>query len=178
MNVSLISIRYAKAFFSLALEKEILAEVYSDVKQIAFQFNEVPHLQAILDSPVIKPTQKKDLFTQGFGKSINEITLKFLCLVIDNQREAMLKYILIDFDDLYKKHQGIKNVQMITAVPLEPTFEEIIKSTLTTDLNSKIEFSAVVKPELLGGFIIIVDGKMLDSSISNKLRLLKKSLLA
>lgn len=178
MNVSLISVRYAKALFGLAFEKQILADVYSDIQQINFQFAEVANFQAVLDSPIIKPTQKKELFIKGFGNSIHAITLDFLLLVIENQRESILKYILLDFEDLYKAHQGIKNVLMVTAVELDTKFVDDLKSIIAQELNSKIEFKAEVKPEVLGGFIIVVDGKMLDTTLLNKLRLLKKSLLA
>lgn len=178
MNASLISVRYAKALFELALEKGVLSEVYADVQSIIVQFKEVAALQAVLDSPIIKPSQKRELLVSGFGKSIHPLSMKFLLLLVENQREGLMKYILIDFEDLYKTHQGIKKVQMITAVSMSADFIKEIESFISKELNSKVEFYAEVNPNLLGGFIIIVDGKMLDTSISNKLRLLKKSLLA
>lgn len=178
MNAGLISIRYAKALLGLALEKNILERVYSDVKLIKDQYNAVANLSAILESPVVKPNEKKQLFIKGFEASINEFTLKFLLLVVENQRESLLKFILIDFEDLYKQHLGIKQVHLVTAVALDATFENMVKDTIAKELNTAIEFTIEVKPELIGGFIIIIDGKMLDTSISNKLRLLKKSLLA
>ena len=178
MNVSLITIRYAKALFSLALEKGLLAEVYGDVKLISHQFDSVANFQAVLDSPVIKPAQKRELFISVFGNNVNEITLKFMHILIANQREALLKSVLIDFEDLYKKHLGVKDVRMVTAVPLGADFEGTIKTFLTKELNSNIEFTTEIKPDLLGGFILVVDGKMLDTSLSSKLRLMKKSLLA
>ena len=178
MNASLISVRYAKALFELALEKGVVAEVYTDVQSIVVQFKEVATLQAVLDSPIIKQTQKRELLERGFAKSVHPLTMKFLLLLVENQREALMKYILIDFEDLYKVHQGIKKVQMITAVAMSATFIKEIEAFISKELNSKVEFYAEVNPNLLVGFIIIVDGKMLDTSISNKLRLLKKSLLA
>lgn len=178
MNVSLITIRYAKALFSLALEKSITEEIYGDVQLISHQFDSVANFQAVLDSPVIKPAQKRELLVSVFGKSVNEITLKFMHILIANQREALLKSVLIDFEDLYKKHLGVKDVRMVTAVPISADFEATIKSFLTKELNSKIEFTTEIKPDLLGGFILVVDGKMLDTSLSSKLRLMKKSLLA
>lgn len=178
MNVSLISVRYSKALFSLALEKGILEEVYRDVKDISHQFSAVANFQAVLDSPIIKPAQKREMFTTAFGTSVNTITLKFLLILIENQREAILKSVLIDFEDLYKKNLGVRDVKMITAVSLTEEFETTIKSILAKELGSNIEFTKEVKPELLGGFIIVVDGKMLDTSLSSKLRQMKKSLLA
>ncbi len=178
MNASLISVRYAKALFELALEKGVVAEVYTDVQSIIVQFKEVATLQAVLDSPIIKQTQKRELLESGFAKAVHPLTMKFLMLLVENQREALMKYILIDFEDLYKAHQGIKKVQMITAVAMSSTFIKEIEAFISKELNSKVVFYAEVNPNLLGGFIIIVDGKMLDTSISNKLRLLKKSLLA
>lgn len=178
MNVSLITIRYAKALFSLALEKGLLGEVYGDVKLISHQFDTVANFQAVLDSPVIKPAQKRELFSTVFESSVNSMTLKFMHVLIANQREALLKSVLIDFEDLYKKYLGVKDVRMVTAVPLDADFKDSIKSILAKELDSNIEFRTEVKPDLLGGFIIVVDGKMLDTSLSSKLRLMKKSLLA
>jgi F-type H+-transporting ATPase subunit delta len=97
--------------------------------------------------------------------------------MVDNKREALLASISRNFIDFYKEEKGIKSVKLYTATQLAEDYIERIKLSLEKELNAKIELNVRVRDHLIGGFILMVDGKMMDASIFNRLKELKNQLL-
>ncbi len=177
MDYSLISVRYAKALFLLCEEKNIVKKVYDDMILLDEQYKTVDSFREFIGNPVIKPAQKKKTLKAIFEQHVNETTLNFLHLLVENKREIMLDSIVRNFIDKYKAQKGIKSATIYTAIPLPKDYVEKVQSLLEEDLNCKIELTIGVKENLLGGFILMVDGKMMDASILTKLKALKNKLL-
>ncbi len=74
--------------------------------------------------------------------------------------------------------KGIKEVKLYTAAPFDEQQSEALLQFLKNQFKAPIELSVKVKPDLLGGFILTVDGKMADASMSTKLKEIKKQLLS
>ncbi len=178
MDHSLISVRYAKAIFGLSQEKNLVEQIYHDMVLLGSQCSNVPSFTEILKSPVISPNEKKKVFQSIFEKYISEITMNFLNVLIDNKREEFLSDIARNFVDFYKKQTGLKTVTLFTAFQLSDEYIDNIKILLEKELNAKIELNVNIREYLIGGFILMVDGKMLDVSIFNKLKALKRKLLS
>lgn len=90
----------------------------------------------------------------------------------------MLASIARNVVDFYKEERNIKSVALYTAVQLEEEHLLSIKNLLQNELDAKIDMTVRVRDNLIGGFILMVDGKMLDATIANKLKELKKKLLS
>ncbi len=178
MDHSLISVRYAKALFELSQEKSIVENVKNDMLLLADQCSKTPSFNDLLKSPVITPSEKKKAFQSIFKEYINEITMNFLYLIIDNQREELLADIARNFIDFYKKQTGLKTATIYTAFPLSDEYLVKVKDLLENELKADIELNINVQEHLIGGFILMVDGKMIDASIFNKLKVLKSKLLS
>lgn len=178
MDNSLISVRYANALFLLSEEKDIVDEVYNSMLIINNQCKNTPAFNELLDSPIIYPEQKKETLKSIFEKYVSEIILNFLGVIVDNKREPLLESISRNYIDYYKKRKGIKIATLYTAHKLEDTYISSINELLEKEFSAKIELSLVVQEHLIGGFILMVDGKMLDVSIFNKLKELKNKLLS
>lgn len=159
------------------MEKGKLDEVYNDVKLLTQNCAEDEDFCEFVKNPVIRPSNKKDLFKTVYGNVLNPITLKFLYLVIDNERENILDSIFRNFDSFYKKEKNIKTVTVYTAFDIDKTFRDEIKSLLAKELKCNIELKVVNRPELLGGFILKVDDKMVDASIKGKLKKIREQLI-
>ncbi|NPA36687.1 MAG: ATP synthase F1 subunit delta [Chlorobi bacterium] len=177
MNLSLVSVRYAKALFKLGVEKGITDDVYNDIKLLGSQFSDVEGFYEFVLSPVIKPSKKKELFENVFGKTLNPITLKFISLVIDNNRENILKSVFRDYSAFYKDSKGIKTATVYSAFEPDDAIRNKFKELIEKELNVKVELNVVVDPGLLGGFILKVDDKMIDASILGKLKKVKEYLI-
>ncbi len=178
MDYSLISVRYAKALFLLSQEKEIIETVYQDMILISDQLKDTESFREILKNPVIKPAQKKKSLTSIFEKYVHEITLRFLLVLVENKRESMLDSIARNFIDEYKDRKGIKSATIYTALPLTNDYTDKVQNLLEKEFKCKIELEVSVKENLLGGFVLMIDGKMMDASILSKLKALKNKLLS
>ncbi|MBN2166656.1 MAG: ATP synthase F1 subunit delta [Marinilabiliaceae bacterium] len=177
MNHSLIAVRYAQALFKIAREKGLENQIHDNMNLINKTLNESSDLKLFLLSPIQKNSEKKRVLTTLFQQFIHEISLKFLDLIVTKKRENFLQQIIIDYDTLYKQSRNIKSVIFITAVKLNENIVPEIKAIIEKAFESTIELTLKVDEQLLGGFVITVDGKLLDASIAHKLLNLKKKLL-
>ncbi len=178
MNTSLISVRYAKALFLLSKDKGVVEQVYTDMAVLLDYCNNVDEFNELLNSPVIKPGKKKKALKSIFDNRVNPLTLNFLTIMVNNKRESLLASIARNVIDFYKEEKKIKSVALYTAVPLEDAHLLSIKDLLQKELDAKIDMTVRVRDNLIGGFILMVDGKMIDATIANKLKELKKKLLS
>ncbi len=178
MNESLISVRYAKALFQLAIEKEISKAVFSDLKLIHDAFESSVDLRQFMMSPVFKTSLKKSIVIDLFGLKVNPVVIGFFNLIIDNGREIFLQRIIHSYNNFYYEHSNIKQVTLISATSQTRESLKEIKEKIAAQMSSGIELKAKTDKSLLGGFKLIIDGKLIDASFSGKLKKLKKQLLS
>ena len=177
MNDSKISVRYAKALFSLALEQNVIDEVKNDVLFIQRTWENVKEMRDFLESPIIKPSQKKTVIQEVFFNHVNKLTQSFLGLVLSNKRESYLAGISRVFVDFYKKHKGITSAVITTTQPIDMKVKTAIIEIIKKSHNANVELEEKIKPEIIGGFVLRIDDKQVDASISTQLKKLKKELL-
>ncbi|MBN1822475.1 MAG: ATP synthase F1 subunit delta [Prolixibacteraceae bacterium] len=177
MNESIITVRYAKAFFSLAKEKGMLDTLKADIETVMNVCNESVDFILFLDSPVVKTSKKIKLFTEIFSGSVHELTLKFLILIAENKRESYIPGVCRNFLGLTRENMGIKSAVMTTATELSEATTEKVKQILEKELKSKIELSGRVNPEILGGMILRIEDKQFDASLATQLKKVKTALL-
>jgi F-type H+-transporting ATPase subunit delta len=84
--------------------------------------------------------------------------------------------IVEEFNYLLNEHRGVKNAEIITAIPVDNTEKNILVQNLETLIGNKITADFKVDPNILGGMVAKVDGNLIDGSIRSKLELLKKSM--
>ncbi len=176
MNTSKISIRYAKALFELAKEKNLLEDIRKDLTLLK-TFFKVKDFQDFIESPIITPSQKKEIFHTLLGDQVQEITLSFIDLLVENKREAYLELMILDFFKFYREHFGIKEVELTTAIELDEEEKAKFKEFLKKALNSEIELVTKLRKDIIGGFILRIEDKMLDMSVSSRLKQIKKQLI-
>ena len=177
MNLSLVSVRYAKALFKLSVEKGITEEVYENIQLLLSNCTENTSFCEFVRSPVVKPSKKKKLFDDVFGKILNPVTLNFLKVVIDNNRELILDLIFRGYISFYKKEKNIKTVTLYSAFEMEDAYVERVRRLLIKEIGEPLELKTIKKEDLLGGFILKVDDKMVDASITGKLKQVKEHLI-
>ncbi len=177
MDQSKITVRYAKAFFSLGKEKGQLEELRKDIELIYTICTESADFKLLLESPVVKTSQKLKLMSSIFEGKIQELSLNFLQLITENRREIHLAGICRNILSLYKLDQDVRTVVMTSAVSLSPGIIDQIKSQLQEEFKATIELSEQVDPSLIGGFILRVDDKQVDASIATQLKKVKDNLL-
>ena len=177
MNESKISVRYAKALFQLGKEKNVLDTVVADMKLVDELCNTVKDFWLMVESPVIKTTQKRKTVKSVLENQIDAISLNFLDLVFQNRREIFIKDMVRNFLDLCRKDQGVVSAKLTTAVTLDEAGKSKLSEMLKKAFDSKIELEEVLDKDIIGGFVLRVDDKELDASVSNQLNQIKRALV-
>lgn len=175
MKHNRIPVRYAKALFSLAKDRELLDVIYKDIALVFKSCSEIEVLKSFLTSPVASVSQKRKALVEIFSGKVDALTLSFIELVACNKREIYLVEIARNFLDAYKKFHGIKTATITTATPLEEESRKMIVELIQKAFNNnKVELQEKTKESLIGGLIIRIDDNEVDASIAAKLMKLKR----
>ncbi len=165
--------RYAKSLLSLAKEKGLTQEVKADVALIGKTIDASKDLRLLLNSPVIREDKKNSILKEIFASQINELTLKFINLLTEKGRESTIEAICDAYTALYRDHNNILQVRIISAVKLEEATKNEIISKLS-DADKTLEVVEEINPELIGGFIVKIGDKQIDASVLGSFNKLKK----
>lgn len=176
MNINRITVRYAKALLSAAIELGVAHIVDKDITFVASKFNQAD-FKMFLENPTIRTSVKINVFREVFADKVNPLTIKFLELLTLNKRELYLSRIALNYSTTYRKSFNITQVQITTAVNVGEILKNEVSNTVSKTLNTTVELKETVEPEIIGGFIINIDDKQYDASIKNKLEKVKRELL-
>jgi len=176
MNDSKISVRYAKALFQAASEAKVLVQVMHDMEFIMSVYI-LADFRAVLDSPVVKTSDKKQVAGKLFSGKITSLSMSFIDMMLTNKRETYLPHIARNFKSLFKKNQGILSAEITSSKPIDKSQSEKFRSLLKEVFKSEIELEENIRPEILGGFILRVEDEQFDASVSSELTKIKKQLL-
>lgn len=172
--MSLSSHRYAKALLDLSEERTRAAEVASDMESLRKALASSRELHVFLASPVVKPYQKKKVLSQVFS-GLSELSQKFVDLVVDHGREANLSAIATSYLESYRRRQGTVSARVTSAVALSDAHRAQIESAIKASGAKSVELHEEVNPDLIGGLVVRVGGKQIDTSIAQTLRNLDRS---
>ncbi|MDR2888022.1 MAG: ATP synthase F1 subunit delta [Bacteroidales bacterium] len=176
MNESKISVRYSKALFDLALEKNILDSVGRDMLFIS-EVCKLPDAKELLVSPVIEPSQKNDVLHKIFEGNVEKATLSLIDLVIKNGRANFIPAIARVFVAETMKYKGITKSTLTTAVEIDAKVKQQIIDMISVTFKTKVELEENIDPAIIGGFILKIDDNYIDGSVRNKLKKIKKELI-
>jgi len=179
MNDGLIPNRYAKALYKLAAEQGDTASVYEQMKQLDKAYGTEAGLKKAVNNPFLEVADKMKLLCAASGAPKDGSSAKFMELVIKNNRIDFMRAIALSFMKQYRENNGIAKVEVVTATTLgDGEINKIIDVVKSQLGNKTIELSKSVNPNLIGGFIVDVDSKVLDASVKNQLEKLRLKLLS
>ena len=179
MTDSTVARRYAGALFSLSKKEGMDALVArgENLSELARLAREEPKLGAILKSPVISPAEKKALLDAILQKITDDrITRNFCDLLADKERLGALAEIADWYTFMLDDARGILRGRVTTAVSLRPERREEIKAALREKFGKDIELTFHVDPAILGGMVLAVGDKVMDSSLRAQLGVLRETL--
>ena len=169
-----IAIRYAEALLTAAEELHVLKNVSDDLTVIQRVIKESQEFRYFLKSPVIKKDKKQGVFKATFGSSVQPITLKFLCLLIEKEREDALPEAIEAFFRLQDEMLGIVHVSVKTAAELSPQQIAQIQQRFEAYSKKKVQLDLSLDKQLIGGFVARIGDTVFDGSVKQQLVLLRK----
>ena len=174
----LVSKVYGDALFEEAMEKNVLSQWYEEIGALRTIFLENPDLAQFLNHPqIIMEEKKKVVETIFFGK-LSEGLLGFLVTVIEKGRQNDMIPICDYFTDRVKAYKKIGVVKVTSALPLSEDQKKRVEERLleTTGFVS-LETEYAVDESLLGGLVIRIGDRVVDSSIKTRLEEIRRDLM-
>ena len=170
----LISDRYASALYDLASEKKLVDVVLDDLLFIQSTIKNNKDLKLVIKSPLIKSNDKLEILQNILkSKKPNELSSTFLKVISKNKRFQKTLDIISQFKNINAQKRGDVLADITSAEKLSNEQQDNIKEQLRTILGDKLSLSYKVDDQIIGGLIIKVGSKMIDTSLSNKINKLK-----
>jgi F-type H+-transporting ATPase subunit delta len=166
--------RYAAALFELAKEQKQLDQVERDVAAFLAMLEISADLVRLVKSPVISAQAQVRALEAILAKAgISGFTGNFLKLIVRNRRLFAVADMLKAFQSLLARERGEVSADVASAHPLSPEQMQVLSDSLKTSIGKNVQIRTRVDPNLLGGLIVKVGSKMIDSSLRTKLNNLK-----
>lgn len=166
----LIEKTYGDALFELAMEKGSLDSYFSQCKDILQAILDNEELLKLLSHPKITKEEKVKVIEDVFAGRVDDDITGFFVLIVKKDRQTELLQILEYFIDKVKDYKKIGVAYITTAVEIGETTKKSIEDKLkaTTDYVA-FEMNYSVDKSIIGGMIIRIGDRVVDSSIKSKL---------
>jgi F-type H+-transporting ATPase subunit delta len=173
-HVSGMAGRYATALFELADAANSLDATAADLGGIASLINESDDLRRLVLSPVFGADDQARAFAAVLEKvGIKGLVANFVGLVIQNRRLFALPDMIRGFNGLLAVKRGEVTADVTSAHPLNDAQIQSLKASLKTATGRDVQLNTNVDASLLGGLVVKVGSRMIDSSLKTKLTSLK-----
>lgn len=176
MNNPTIARRYARALYEEAAQAGTLDAVDNDIDVLRTTLEGSRELTRLFESPVIPRDKKEAVARALFENRLSPITLRFIGLMIENQREDTIPAITTAYASFRDVQRGVVEAQARVASPLSATEETEIRSALERKTNKKVRLAVTVDPAIIGGIIVRVGDTVFDGSVRHSLDSLRDQL--
>ncbi len=174
----LVSATYGEALFELAVEEGKEEEFLNEIIQLRTLLSENPDFGKLMNHPKILKENKLEVLREVFEGRISKELLGFLHLIVSKDRYDEIDHILDYFIEEVKKLKGIGIAYVTTAIDLsEAKKKEVEDKLLATTSFKEMEMHYQVDEDLIGGMVIRIGDRVVDSSVKNKLFELQRKLL-
>ena len=170
--------RYAGALYDLASESKSVDAVLGDLEKLTALISENEDLARLVTSPVLSRAQQMNAMTAILEKAgADALTVKFIGAVADNGRLFALAKISQNFVELVAKKRGQISAEVVSAVALDKERQKLVEQSVAKLAGSdKLSLSMRVDPSLIGGLVVRIGSRMIDTSIKTKLNRLEAAM--
>ena len=166
--------RYASALFELAEEANQVRQVEKDLIQLQSLLNGSADLKRLVRSPVFSSEdQGRSIAAIAEKAAYSPLVVNFLKVLARNRRLFAVGDITRTFLALAARQRGEVNAEVSSAHPLSDEQLAALKDTLRASAGKDVNLITKVDPALLGGLIVKMGSRMIDSSLRTKLNSLK-----
>ncbi|MGD9920619.1 MAG: F0F1 ATP synthase subunit delta [Pseudorhodoplanes sp.] len=169
--------RYATALFELALEEKALDKVRADLDRFDQMVEGSDDLKRLVRSPVFSAEEQVKALDPLLRKAgIHGIAGNFVKLVASNRRLFALPLIIRAFRALVARHKGEVSASVTVAEQLSDAHLNSLKTALNTLTGKDVDLSVEVDPGIIGGLVVKLGSRMVDTSLRTKLNSIKTAM--
>ena len=176
MRIHPVTKRYARALFELAIEQNNLENVFSQIKSFSNVLKKDKRLRYYFLSPQIEKKQKYQVLDLLLKDKADKVVYHFLLLLIKKNRMEFFEQIVFFLDRFNDKKNNRLNAQITSVISLEEEQLREISKMISKSFDAQVVLENKVDPEILGGVIVQVEGKIIDDSILYQLKTLQQNL--
>lgn len=175
--VSGVAGRYATALFELALEQKQVDAVKGDLDRFAALVEDNPELARLVRSPVFTADEQTRALTAVLSNAgIGGLAANFLLLVTSKRRLFAIRQIIKAFRLLVAQFKGEVTAEVTVAEKLDARHLGALKSALKNVTGKDVDLDVKVDPSIIGGLIVKVASRMVDTSLKTKLNAIKHAM--
>jgi F-type H+-transporting ATPase subunit delta len=161
---------YAEALLELAVSKGIIDQVNNDMNTVSQLLESSADLQKFLSNPLAQSEAKKKVISDIWGEQVTKTTLDFLMVLVNRGRIAFLDAVAEKYLELAYKQASIEIATVTSAIQLTAQQQYSLKRKLCLLTGAEeVKLQVKVNPDLIGGFIVEVGSKRIDTSVVGQL---------
>ena len=168
--------RYAQALTEEAQQAESLDALDADVAMLQETLDGSHELVRLLGSPVVPRAKKEAVLVRLFEGKVSDLSLRFLRLLVEKQREGSLPDVLDAYRQLRDERTGTVEASVRTAKPLSPDEAERLRAALASRAGASVRMRIDVDPSLIGGLVVQLGDVVYDRSVRHQLESLRGQL--
>ncbi|TKZ21028.1 F0F1 ATP synthase subunit delta [Shimia litoralis] len=172
-----IAARYATAVFEIAKENKALSKLEGGLDDLSAALAESAELRDLISSPVYsREMQGKAIAGIAKKMGLQPVLVNVLGLMAENRRLFVLPQLIIQLRAMIAEEKGEVTADVVSAKALTKTQSEKLSKTLTARVGKDVKINATVDESLIGGLVVKVGSKMIDTSIASKLSSLQNAM--
>lgn len=172
-----VDITYGNALFELALEENKLDVLFEEAAALIDILKDNKEIIKLLSHPHINKADKEKVVRASFDGKVSDELVGLISMIVNKDHAAKLIQVLEYFIKLVKKEKNIGVATVTSATNLSDEQKKSIeKRLIETTAFDKMEINYFVDSSLIGGLVIRIDDRVVDSSIKTKIENLAKSL--
>jgi F-type H+-transporting ATPase subunit delta len=172
-----IAARYATAVFDLAREGKAIAGLEKDVDALDAAMADSDDLRVLLSSPLYSRDEQATAIGAIAKKmKLSKTTSNVLALMASKRRLFVLPQLVATLRAKIAEHKGEVTAEVTSAKALSKAQSDKLAKTLTAQMGADVKIKATVDETIIGGLIVKVGSKMIDTSIKSKLNALQNTM--
>ncbi len=167
---------YARALYEAAMEQRVLPSIAADIVTLKALSEQSEEFREFINTPLISPQLKSNLFQQLFTGGLHPLTINFLKLIAQKQRESYIDAIMNAFSSIVDEAAGRIVAKVTTAVPISQDQAQRLVQQLSAYSGKQVRLGAETDEQIQGGFIVKLGDTVFDASVATQLQRLKRQL--
>lgn len=173
MLTSKVAKRYAQGLLDFTQESGNTESVFNEMKDIVKIMSQSKDLNQFFSTPIIDARKKEAIALEIF-KDFSPVSKNIIRLIIKQGRESQLKAIAQEFINKVEDIKGTQRISLTSASKLsEQNIQKIIADSKMVNVTN-YDLETIIKPEILGGYILRVGDQQIDASVKTQLNNIKK----